>query len=31
VELWEKNGLTFRDDGDAMPRLREYLDSHVII
>ena len=28
-EVWEKQGLTYRDDGDAMPRLREYLDAHV--
>ena len=26
---WKAAGLTFRDDGDAMPRLREYLDAHV--
>ena len=26
-EVWEKQGLTYRDDGDAMPRLREYLDA----
>ena len=27
--MWEQSGLTFRDDGDAMPRLREYLTDNV--
>ena len=28
-KAWEAAGLPFRDDGDAMPRLRAYLDEHV--
>ena len=28
-EAWKAAGLPYRDDGDVMPRLREYLDTNV--
>ena len=28
-EAWKAAGLPYRDDGDVMPRLREYLDANV--